>query len=128
MPLNRPHAPEILEALARHQQEQLLPALTQQLAGQDAIRPETVFHARIVNSLLQLLTRESRLSAGFQRCENESLQPLGGDAPALCKAIDAGVHDGNMKSLVSTLNALAAMKLAIDSPAYSVRPVEPATR
>lgn len=125
MPLNRPYASEILAALAVQQQEQFIPVLSQQLAGENALRQEHLFQARICASLLQLLSREAQLSDTFRAKENSAMDQLGfTDAGTLCRALDRGLLDEQMPKIVKLLQASVSAKLAIDSPAYKVRPQE----
>lgn len=125
MPLNRPYASEILAALAVQQQEQLLPVLSQQLAGESALRQEHLFQARICASLLQLLSRETQLSDTFRAEENSVMDQLGfTGADTLCRALDQGLLDDQMSIIAKLLQPSVFAKLAIDSPAYKVRPQE----
>lgn len=118
---DRPHAPELLQAVAAFLRERVLPATEGALA----------YQVRVAANALAIAQRELEQGAAAQAREAEGLRALlGAEAPAdlqaanrlLCERIAAGAMDLATPGLLAHLQATTAAKLAIDQPGYSDEP------
>lgn len=111
MPLNRPDAETLRQALACHQDNP--PADPQQARFLD----------RVAAHLDALLARESAQRDDFISQENAALDSLAGghDAATLqafCETLAGGIDSDALARHIDTLLPLAQAKLAIDNPRY----------
>ncbi|MCA9579299.1 MAG: hypothetical protein KC668_27915 [Myxococcales bacterium] len=113
MPLNRPSAEELLEAVEEHLRDQLLPKLD----GAER------FYLRVALRALAIARRELREGPAFEREEAGllgALVGLRGDAGALNTALVDAIARGELEprdpALLDALEAITAAKLAIDDP------------
>jgi hypothetical protein len=118
---DRPHAPELLQAVAQFLRERVLPATEGALA----------YQVRVAAHALAIAQREVAQGAAAQAREAAGLRALlGPDAPAdlddanrlLCARIAAGGLDLATPGLLAHLQRTAADKLAIDQPGYDDEP------
>lgn len=111
MPLDRPTAEELLDAISEYLQA-------------TAAKPNA-FHNRIANNLIQLLKREFKLGAIAEQAEHRRLAALLDQQKTLpqlhqqlCDKIRSGEMDWRNTALLQHLRATTADKLRIDNPAY----------
>jgi hypothetical protein len=118
---DRPHAPELLQAVALFLRERVLPATEGALA----------YQVRVAANALGIAQREAEQGAAAQAREAAGLRALlGVDAPTeletanrlLCERIADGTMDLATPGLLAHLQATTAAKLAIDQPGYSDEP------
>lgn len=118
---DRPHATELLQAVAQFLRERVLPATDGALA----------YQVRVAANALAIAQREVEQGAAAQAREAEGLRALlGADVPAgldaanrlLCERIATGAMDLATPGLLAHLQRTAADKLAIDQPGYSDEP------
>lgn len=118
---DRPHAPELLHAVAAFLRERVLPATDGALA----------YQVRVAANMLAVAQREVEQGAAAQAREAEGLRALlGAEAPPdlqaarrlLCERIAAGRMDLATPGLLAHLRRTAADKLAIDQPGYDREP------
>lgn len=118
---DRPHAPELLQAVAQFLRERVLPATEGALA----------YQVRVAANALAIAQREVEQGDNAQAREAAGLRTLlGADTPAeleaanrlLCERIAAGAMDLATPGLLAHLQTTTAAKLAIDQPGYSDEP------
>jgi hypothetical protein len=114
---DRPHTPELLQAVAQFLRERVLPATEGALA----------YQVRVAANALAIVQREVAQGATAQAREAEGLRALlGPAAPAdldaanrlLCARIADGAMDLATPGLLAHLQRTTADKLAIDQPGY----------
>jgi hypothetical protein len=115
--VDRPQAPELLQAVAAFLREQVLPATQGALA----------FQVRVAANAIDIARRESLLAPGALAQEADRLRALLGEAmPAdllaanrlLCERIATGVMDLSTPGLLAHLRQTTLDKIAIDQPGY----------
>ncbi|GHC69437.1 hypothetical protein GCM10007320_02880 [Pseudorhodoferax aquiterrae] len=118
---DRPHAPELLQAVVQFLRDRVLPATEGALA----------YQVRVAANALAIAQRQVEQGADAQARELEGLRALlGAGAPTaleaanrlLCERIAAGAMDLATPGLLAHLQATTAAKLAIDQPGYSDEP------
>jgi len=117
-----PHAPELLDAVARW--------LRDELPGQLAPGSGAAFHARVAAHAVETVAREIRDGAAADGAAAQRLRELlgraggdGADAAALEAELVARLRDGRQRTddpaLIDHLWQTTLAKLAIDQPGYA---------
>lgn len=116
MPMNRPTAAELTEAIREYLEQKVQPELTGALA----------YENRVAINLLKILERQLQNAESLQRQEQERLRTLlhhDGDVAdlnaELCAGIGRGDFDARHGELFDHLFRSTLGKLAIDSPRYA---------
>jgi hypothetical protein len=114
MPMNRPSAAELLDAMSKSLQ-----------SAEPADPATSAFGRRIAVNVLKILEREATLGPSFLRDEQQRLRHyLGRDGDLaelnadLCDRIASGAEDARWQELVALLRLTTLDKLAVDNPRF----------
>ncbi|MBB09606.1 MAG: hypothetical protein CL550_01450 [Alcanivorax sp.] len=113
MPLNRPHARELQQAIEHYRQRP------------DPDPRVDEYYGKVIAHLEALLEREKALAAAFAHQEKEAMEQLAAvlkssdqTLSGLCRRLASGNVNEHLPAVLETLLAVAEAKLDIDSPRY----------
>lgn len=113
MPLNRPDASELLQAVSGY------------LSGPAEDPKADRFYRRVAANVLGIVERQWRLQADYEKRDADVVAILarelgadGSDNAALCRRLEEGVSGLQLRRALAELKPMARAKLEIDHPGY----------
>jgi hypothetical protein len=113
MPLNRPHARELQQAIEHYRQRP------------DPDPRVDEYYGKVIAHLEALLEREKALAVAFAHQEKVAMEQLAAvlkssdqTLAGLCRRLASGNVNEHLPAVLETLLAVAEAKLDIDSPRY----------